>query len=123
MTMEECYQQLGGNAAEVLERLISPAFIQKIIGKFPEDSSFQNLCKGIQDGQRENAFLAAHTLKGVCQNLGFGKLLVSVEKITELLRGEAEKIPASALPLLDEVRRDYEETVAVIRLYTGEHSL
>ena len=36
---------------------------------------------------REAAFRAAHTLKGVAQNLGFQKLYLSSAALTEALRG------------------------------------
>ena len=117
MTIEECYRILGGDYAEVSTRLPVPKLIEKFVIKFPEDGSFEKLCAGIRDNNRAEAFLAAHTLKGVCQNLGFGTLLTSVEKLTETLRPEMSDIPENAEKLLEDVKRDHEKTVAAICLY------
>ena len=76
----------------------------------------------MQSGQREEAFRAAHTLKGVSANLGFSRLLASAGELTELLRAETESIPGRAAALLEEVKQDYELTVSVIRAYLeSEH--
>ena len=76
----------------------------------------------MQNGQREEAFRAAHTLKGVSANLGFSRLLASAGALTELLREEAETIPGGAAALLEEVKQDYEVTVSAIRAYLeSEH--
>ena len=117
MTIEECYQQLGGDYSEVVKRLSALTLIKKFISKFLQDKSFENLCGEIQSGNRIGAFRASHTLKGVCQNLGFGKLMISSEKLTEALRADGEEIPESAAAVFENVRRDYEETTAVICRY------
>ena len=76
MTIEQCYQTLGGSFAEVSMRLPSVRLVEKFIGKFLDDGSFDALCAQMSAGSREDAFRAAHTLKGVCANLGFGRLLL-----------------------------------------------
>ena len=117
MTIEECYQALGGNYAEVCTRLPSARLVEKFVGKFLEDKSYETLCRQIAAGDRAEAFRAAHTLKGVCANLSFTRLFASASALTEALRPQGEVIPAQALPLLEEVRRDYRITVDAIRRY------
>ena len=75
MAIQECYQQLGGDYATLKTRLPSDSLIKRFITKFLDDSSYSELCCALEEGQREEAFRAAHTLKGVCANLGFGKPL------------------------------------------------
>ena len=120
MTMEECYQEIGGDFAEVSVRLPSPGLIEKFAGKFLEGKSFEMLCRAMNAGNREEAFRAAHTLKGVCANLSFRQLLNSVGQLTEELRPETETIPDTAASLMEEVQRDYQVTAAAIRRYRGE---
>ena len=69
------------------------------------------LCKSLEAEDYEEAFRAAHTIKGVCQNLSFTRLYVSSNQLTESLRQgwnpEAEE-------LVKQVKADYEQTVAAI---------
>ena len=117
MTIQECYQIMGGDFAQVEKRLPSVGLIKKFITKFLDDSSFAELCQAMQEGEREKAFRAAHTLKGVSANLSFNKLLSSSSELTELLRPETDTIPEGVEELLEEVKRDYELTVGAIRAY------
>lgn len=121
MTIDQCYQALGGSFAEVSNRLPSVRLVEKFIGKFLDDGSFDALCAQMSAGSREDAFRAAHTLKGVCANLGFGRLLSSTSRLTELLRPEASAIPPEAGPLMEQVREDYRVTVETIRTYLGKN--
>ena len=75
------------------------------------------LCKAIQEGQREQAFQEAHTLKGVSGNLSFTRLLSSVTRLTEVLRPQNMTISEEAVLLLEEVKQDYELTINAIRMY------
>lgn len=117
MTIEQCYEALGGSFAEVSMRLSSTRLVEKFIGKFLSDGSFCELCTQMAAGSRRDAFRAAHTLKGVCANLGFGRLLGSSSRLAELLRPEGDGIPQEAQALLDQVREDYRITVEAIRAY------
>ena len=117
MTIQECYQQLGGDFTNIETRLPSISLVTKFITKFLNDSSFSELCQALERGQREEAFRAAHTLKGVCANLCFDRLGASAGRLTELLRPEGSGIPEGAAPLLAEVRRDYGLTVDAIRAH------
>lgn len=114
MTIRECYDALEGDYEEVLGRLYSETLVRKFIGKFLSDSSFQLLEDSIHSGSREEAFRAAHTLKGVSQNLSFTKLYQSSHEITEALRtGDFD----AAVALLAKVEADYAQTVAAIQMF------
>ena len=117
MTIQECYEKLGGNYSEVLGRLVSLRLVQKFITKFLDDTSYGELCREMELGHRKEAFRAAHTLKGVCLNLGLGNLSVSAERLTDLLRPETDQIAPEAFCELENVKLDYENTVEVIRTY------
>lgn len=86
MTLEAFYAKIGGNSADVLRRLPSEAMVRKFIGKYPADTSWGSLESAIDSQDWEAAFRAAHTLKGVAQNLGFQKLYLSSTALTEALR-------------------------------------
>ena len=72
----------------------------------------------MQDKNYEAAFRAAHTIKGVCQNLSFDRLGDSSSRLAEALRsGWTPEADA----LVDEVKRDYQETADAIRAFQTEN--
>lgn len=73
MTLKECYDALGGNYEDTVRRLYNEKLVEKFLFKFEEDPSFENLKKALEEENLEAAFRAAHTLKGVAQNMGFDK--------------------------------------------------
>lgn len=87
MTVKECYDQIGSDYAGVLKRLSSEALVKRFALKFLQDPSFQELKDALAKQDGEVAFRAAHTLKGVCLNLGFDCLYESSAELTEKLRG------------------------------------
>lgn len=111
MTLKECYDAIEGDYEDVIKRLMSEKLVQKFVLKFLSDSSFDNLVNDLKNGNYDDAFRDAHTLKGVSQNLSFTKLYMSSDKITEALR---EKNIDEANSLLPQVEADYNKTVSAI---------
>ena len=87
MTVRECYEELGSDFDKVLSRLVSEALVKKFALKFLDDPSFGQLETALADKDAETAFRAAHTLKGICLNLGFDNLFAPSQELTEKLRG------------------------------------
>lgn len=117
MTTQECYAKMGANYEEVLGRLYNEAMIHKFVLLFLKDDSYSNLEAALKAGDVQTAFRAAHTLKGVCQNLGFNNLYVPAAQITETLRAGTLEGTQSQFA---EVKRQYEITMAAIRELAGE---
>jgi len=116
MTLRECYESLGGSLDDVLSRLPSEDLVKKFAIKFLDDPSYGDLVKGIETGDAELAFRAAHTLKGVCQNLSLDRLYVSAHNITEALRDKQTLDGVEGLEeLANKVKEDYELTVNSIK--------
>ena len=86
MTLQEFYTAINGDYQDVIGRLRSEKLVRKFVLKFLNDGSYDLLCQSLEEQNYEDAFRAAHTIKGVCQNLGFSKLLDSSSKLTEALR-------------------------------------
>ena len=114
MTIQECYAALEGDYQEVLGRLYSDKLVDRFVGKFLSDQSFQLLESSLKAGEYEEAFRAAHTLKGVTQNLSFTKLYQSSHEITEALRTKEYDL---AVQLFPKVEADYAQTAAAIQQY------
>ena len=113
MTLPECYAALGGNYEDVLTRLRSERLVQRFVLKFLDDGSYQLLLTSLAAGDRDEAFRAAHTIKGMCQNLSFTTLERSASALTEILRDGGDADPA----LVAAVQADYEKTAAAIRTF------
>lgn len=114
MNVQECYQKIGGNYDDVMNRLRTDERIKKFLTKVADDQSYNNLCENLKNGNMEEAFRAAHTLKGVCLNLSLTRLYNSASAMTEALRGKTEYLPEFDA-LLQKVSEDYELTVGGIR--------
>ncbi len=114
MTIQECYAALEGDYQEVLGRLYSDALVERFVGKFLSDQSFQLLRDSLDEKNFEEAFRAAHTLKGVTQNLSFTKLYQSCHEITEALRTKDYDL---AVRLFPTVEADYAQTASAIQRY------
>ena len=85
-TLEQAYHEIGSDYEGVTNRLMGDALIARFVGKFFEDESFAKLGEALAAQDVKAAFMAAHTLKGVCQNLGFDNLYAPSSELTELLR-------------------------------------
>ena len=117
MTLKECYAALGGDYDEAMGRLRSERLVQKFVLKFLDDSSYSLLCRSLEEKNYPEAFRAAHTIKGVCQNLSIDKLQGSSSRLCESLRNG---YTPEADALAEEVRADYAQTVAAIQAFQKE---
>lgn len=116
MSIKECYEALEGDYEGTLGRLGSEKLVERFALKFLADVSYPALIKAMEEENYEDAFRAAHTLKGVGLNLGFTKLHEVSDLLTEALRG-GNKPGDNAL--LENVKAEYEKTVKVLKEYQG----
>lgn len=108
--LSEIYDAAGGSAEETVRRLGSEEFVRTVVKKFATDDTFCRLKSALAAEDCEAAFRAAHTLKGVCANLGFDRLAELGVQLTELLRN---KNIDGAKKLMCETERCYEKLIAV----------
>ncbi len=114
MDVRDCYRILGGDYDEVLARFCNrEELARKFLYKFLDDQSYGLLMESLHEQNMEEAFRAAHTLKGVSQNLGFDRLQKSAGELTEALRSGKER-PSDAL--VEQVREDYKTTAEAIQM-------
>ena len=114
MTLQECYAALEGDYQGVLGRLTSERMVQKFVLKFLNDGSYDLLLRSMAEENWQEAFRAAHTIKGVCQNLDSTRLYRSSSQLSEALRnGFTPEAPA----LAEQVKEDYARTTAAIRAF------
>ena len=113
MVIEELKKN-GVNMETVMRRFMGKEDLYlKFLKRFLEDDSFQKMDKYLEEDNVEEAFKAAHTLKGVVTNLGLDDIMVSAIPITEVLRaGSLEE----AKNMREKVRTEYETVVKILTM-------
>lgn len=114
MTLQECYAAMGGDYEGVMGRLRSERMVQKFVLKFLADGSYDLLLSSAAAADWQEAFRAAHTIKGVCQNLSFTMLGRSSSALSEALRGG---YTPEADALAEQVKAEYQQTAQAIRAF------
>ena len=112
MTVKECYESMESDYEGVIGRIGSEGLVKRFVLKFLDDPSYLNLEKAVQEQNAEEAFRAAHTLKGLCLNLGFDRLYKVSAELTEKLR-ESELNGYEAV--YGKVQDEYKNTIDAIR--------
>lgn len=118
MTVEECYGEIGGNYGDVISRLRTDERVMKFLGKVASDPSFTLLTQSLENRNLEEAFRAAHTIKGVSMNLSLTRLYESAEPLTEALRGRTQ-YGDDLIPLYDALKSVYLQTTEKIQKLLG----
>lgn len=111
VTLEEFYTQIGGDYADTLVRLRKPERIEKYCLQFKADPSMTDFIQRMENGEYDEAFRAVHTLKGVCQTLGFTELYEAASLATEALRAGDVTSAHYASPI---VVKEYEKIIAAL---------
>jgi len=111
MTVKEFYDSIGGNYKEALSRLMRDDLIKRFVEKFLKDPSYNALVTAMKEKNYDEAFQAAHTLKGVSKNLALTEIGDASSNITEMLRGGQYEQAEQYLP---KVMDTYEKVVTGI---------
>lgn len=82
----------------------------KCLKKFLDDKSFEKLQAAYLEGNCEEAFKAAHTMKGFVSNLGMNELLAVLAPMVEKLRANDMDIKDD----LEQTEKLYKETYSLI---------
>lgn len=112
MTLEQFYEKVGGDYRDVTSRLVSESLVKRFLLMFLQDPSFAQLQNALRSGDADSAFRAAHTLKGVCSNLGLNRLQSIAAQLTELLRGRT--FEKGSEELFADLEKEYNLATAAI---------
>lgn len=112
MDLRSLYEMIGGNYEDVKDRLVKDSRIVKYVSKFPDDDSYRRLVDAmcVQKNYKQ-AFVYAHTLKGLAQTLGFTELALCSSAVTEALRNDRHALAEAKLP---DLTRAYNATISAI---------
>lgn len=104
MTPEEFYEAVDGDYAEAIERFCDDALLARFLQLFVSNPSYNELSTALLAHRWDEAFQAAHAMKGMAGNMGFTALYASDSALTEALRGGK---PLSDVALFRAVSKDY----------------
>jgi HPt (histidine-containing phosphotransfer) domain-containing protein len=113
MNVKECYEQIRGDYEDVKRRFLTDVRIRRFVLLFLKDTSMRELLTAMEEGDFEAAFRAAHSLKGVCLNLGLSGLYEPVNRMTEALRAKNREKASQIQP---EVQKEYDLTCECLRM-------
>ncbi len=94
--IREFYERAGGDYAAALQAFRTEERVRRYLCRFPEDSSYADLNRALEREDTEEAFRAAHSLKGVALTLRLTALYEAAAEVTEALR-HADGVRACAL--------------------------
>lgn len=117
MTLSEFYAEIGGDYENVLGRFRGEERVAKFLRMFLADTSIADLRKNMAEENYQEAFRAAHTLKGVASNLGFTSMQAAASEVTEALRSGDADTAKTLMPGLDAL---CDKTIDAINSLSGE---
>lgn len=115
---EMLLQDLRLNEVDVegaLERLSNDMDMYKmILTAFPEDSTMSELKEALKEKNWDEAFTAAHALKGLAGNLGFTGLFYALGELVIIIRaGKVNDMEES----FNSVQEFYDDIIQVINFH------
>lgn len=103
--------EAGCDMDGTLERFMNnPMLCMKFLKKFPEDTTFEKMEKAFLQGDAEEFFIAAHTLKGVSGNLGLKLLYDEIQPAVEKGR-RGELISREEMA---QIKKEYDKVIKII---------
>lgn len=90
MTLKEFYTNIGVDYDQVMDRLQSDEFAKHYLTLFLEDDQAQKLKEAVAAHRYEEAFEAAHSVKGICLNLELKPISDAVAPVVERVRNAPE---------------------------------
>ncbi len=110
-TEKELLEQHGFDVDGTMKRFLNnEQLYRKCLKKFLDDESMDKLKTAWKEGNAEEGFKAAHSMKGFISNLGMEKLHHSLDPVVETLR--AGSLPeAEELDALETIYREMYELI------------
>lgn len=112
----KCKEQLrnaGVNVSTGINRFMNnETLYTKFLSKFPMDNTFNNLKEQLAKKNIQEAFLAAHSLKGICGNLELSSLTDIINPMTDKLKsGQINGIDE----MMENLEKHYSEICSIIK--------
>ncbi|MGN0239855.1 MAG: Hpt domain-containing protein [Paludibacteraceae bacterium] len=115
MTLLEFYAQVGGDYVEAQRRLMKDERIIKYLNLMAQDTTMNDLKEAVAMGNKENAFRAAHTLKGIAGNLALTRFAAAASALCEQLRPLKEDADPALLAATEEAYNCFIKALAELQ--------
>lgn len=111
-SQKELLEQKGFDVDGTMRRFLNnEALYLKCLKKFLDDSSYENLKEACEEGNCNDAFKWAHTMKGFVSNLGINELYHLLIPMVEKLRVQDMNIDGE----MKQLETLYQETYRIIQ--------
>lgn len=117
MTIKDLYSSIDEDFYEVLSRLMDEKRVEKFAVRFLDTTEFTELKNAIDKEDWDNAFLMAHTIKGIALNLGFSHYAKASSELTELLRPKVKPDEQKLTELFAATEAEYTKVIDALKLY------
>lgn len=89
--------------------------IAKFVTMFADDASYATLIDNMAAENWDEAFRAAHTLKGTARDMGFIDLSDRASEVTEALRASDAAQAKKLLPAVEDAYKQVADAIAMFR--------
>ncbi len=113
MTIQELYEQTGGDYQGIKGRLMNDDLIKRFLLKFLDEKSYSEMLVAAKANDVQETISTSHKMKGVVANLSFTKLFDLLTELLAQLRQEGQT--EVNMELIEEITVEYEKVVALIR--------
>ena len=86
MNVKEFYSEVNGNYQAALSLMMNDSFIERLLGKFFSNNSFNDIVSSFEKKDYQTLFASVHSFKGVVGNLQITPLYDLACTITEKTR-------------------------------------
>lgn len=112
MELKECYEKIGGDYSDVMNRLPNEALILKFLKKYAASGEFDKMIAAADAKDYNALFETTHNLKGMSANLSLTKINKTITEICEAVRHGEPQIDLE--PLIAQAKADQAEFLEII---------
>ena len=102
MNIKQFYSTVNGNYEQALSIMMNDAFIGRMITKFYNNNSYNDIISAYEKKDYNSVFTSSHAFKGVAGNLSLTSLFEIASIITEATRNGANADIDDKIALLKE---------------------
>ncbi len=120
MNEKELYDSFGGNYNNALQIMMNDMFISRMLSKFIQNNSYQQIIDSYNNKNFRGVFEGAHSLKGVYGNLALTPLYDKASVICEKTRMLQENEVINTDLEIKDLEETYTRIASLIEKYINQ---